>query len=700
MTVIMIFGKRGLNGGLWGGLALYALCHTLAQAQSLGVTSQGNTGGLVIPSAQVLPVGTVAASYGNYQEPFFGPHEKQQNMTLGIGLLPYVEFYGRFANYCDNCDGFFTWNGIRDISANLKLQMPTPWARGPKVAVGMNELGGGAQNFGSKYVVTSEQFGPLDVSLGYAKGRAGSAGFDGAFGGVAWRFGNTGVSALAEYDGQQKHAGLRWNSEPILAFGNAQVVGSVQQSFGTIASSAQSANTRNYALTLLIPLTDQDTRAAALKPEATQALPDHDAKPDLAGMQATPEDRMASLRKALIAVGLERVRVGLRESSLGTLLMVEYENHRYAQNEVDALGLVFGLAAELAPKGVQRIQAVTLKEGQRLYETSVSVEAYRAFLRDGRASSVRDSLVWERLPTSYAEQTRWIDPEASAYSPVRVEIKPGLAYTVGTEVGALDYFLAANFQTKVPLWSGARAVVDYVLPLSNSSNMDEGAIYSIFRQPRGVRTLALQQSFWLGRHALTNVGIGRFNYDRLGVQAEMAAFVPGSDNLVRLFAARYDKSAEDMAGLDRAYAASYRHLLSPTMWVDLGLQRYSDGTQGPALNWTRWFGDIGVKVFYNKGGNLKFAGLELEFPLTPRQGMKPGPVIFTGPSYFPVGLRSLITDSESTGNWILPTRVLSIGLATSVSLDQLNIGRLSQGYFADQVYRMRDAFYAYAKNLL
>ena len=697
----MIFQKNWLNQAVWGGLALYALCHTLAQAQSLGVSSQGNTGGLVIPSAQVLPVGTVAASYGNYQEPLFGPHEKQQNMSLGIGLLPYVEFYGRFANYCNNCDGYFTWNGIRDISANLKLQIPTPWAGGPKLAVGMNELGGGAQNFGSKYVVASEQFGPLDVSLGYAKGRTGTAGFDGAFGGVAWRFGNTGLSALAEYDGQQKHAGLRWNSEPILAFGNAQVVGSVQQSFSAPASLGPNANSRNYALTLLIPLTDQDTRAAALKPEATQTLPDLDAKPDLTGMQATAEDRMASLRKALIAVGLERVRVGLREGLPGTLLMmVEYENHRYAQNEVDALGLVFGLATEMAPKGVHRVQAVTLKEGQRLYETSVSVAAYRRFLRDGQAAAVRDSLVWERLPTSYAEQTRWIDPEASAYSPVRVEIKPGLAYTVGTEVGALDYFLAANFQTKVPLWSGARAVVDYVLPLNNSSNMGEGAIYSIFRQPRGVRTVALQQSFWLGRHALTNVGVGRFNYNRLGLQAEMAAFIPGSDNLVRLFAARYDKSAEDMAGLDRAYAASYRHLLSPTMWVDLGLQRYSDGTQGPALNWTRWFGDIGVKVFYNKGGNLKFAGLELEFPLTPRQGMKPGPVIFTGPSYFPVGLRSLITDSESTGNWILPTRVLSIGLATSVSLDQLNIGRLSQGYFADQVYRMRDAFYAYAKHLL
>jgi hypothetical protein len=253
-------------------LALCVVGAPLAQAQSLGVSSQGNTGGLVIPSAQVLPVGTVAASYGNYQEPFFGPQEKQQNMSLGIGLLPYVELFGRFANYCGNCDGFFTWTGFRDISANIKLQVPTPWSSGPKVALGLNDLGGGSKYFTSKYLVTSDQFGLLDVSLGYAKGRLGTAGFDGAFGGVAWRFGNTGVSALAEYDGQQKHAGLRWNSEPILSFGNAQVVGSVQQSFSAPASLGPNANSRNYALTLLIPLTDQDTRAAALKPEIAQAL--------------------------------------------------------------------------------------------------------------------------------------------------------------------------------------------------------------------------------------------------------------------------------------------------------------------------------------------------------------------------------------------------------------------------------------------
>ena len=690
--------ENWVNWAAWSSLALCVFGAPQAQAQSLGVSTQGNSGGLIIPHADVLPVGMAAASYGNYQEPFFAPHERQQNMSFGVGLIPHVEFFGRLANYCNNCDGFFDWVGIRDISANLKLQVPTPWSTGPKVALGFNDIAGGATFFTSKYLVASEQFGPLDVSLGYAKGEVGSAGLDGAFGGVAWRFGNTGLSALAEYEGKQKVAGLRWQSEPMLALGGTQLLGSLQRTFGAVSPAGPS--TTSVALTLMMPFTDQDRRSAALKPDPAQALPDLDAKPDFTGMQATPEDRLASLRKALMAVGLERVRVGLRDGLLGTLLMVEYENHRYGQNEVDALGLVFGLAAELAPKGVQRVHAVTFKDGLRLYETSVGAEAYRIFLRDGRAAPVRDSLVWERLPTSYAEQTRWIESEASAYSPVRIEIKPGLAYTVGTEVGLLDYFLAANFQAKAPLWSGARAVADYVLPLSNSTNMEEGAIYSIFRQPRGIRTLAVQQSFWLGRNVLANVGLGRFNYDRLGAQAEVAAFVPASDDVVRLFATRYDKSANDMTGLDRAYAASYRHLLSPTMWVDLGLQRYSDGTQGPALNWTRWFGDVGVKVFYNKGGTLKFAGLEMVFPLTPRQGMEPGPVIFKGPAYYPLGLRTLITDANNTGNWILPTRVLSIGLATSVSVDQLNVGRLSQGYFADQAYRMRDAFFMYARNQL
>lgn len=688
---------------VWPGLALGVLCNPLVQAQSLGVNTQGNTGGLVIPYAEVLPLGTIATTYGNYEEPLLGAHAVHQNLSFGVGLIPHVEFFGRFANYVDPTASVITANGPRDISANLKVQLPTFWSNGPKLALGVNDVSGGAVYFKSGYVVASDQYGPLGLALGYAQGRAGvtpQPTFDGAFGGVAWRFGSTGLSALAEYDGQQKHAGLRWHSEPIAALGNAQVLASLQHSFGALTPAGVDTNTSNFALTLLVPLDDKDTRAANFKPSTSQALPELDEEPATAGMQPTPEDCLASLRKALMAVGLERVRVGLRESALGTLVVVEYENHRYGQNEADALGLVLGLAAELAPKGVQRVQAVTFKEGSRLYETSVGVEVYRAFLRAGPANSVRDSLLWERLPADYAVQTRWIDAEPTPASRVRIEIKPDLNHTLGTEVGAFDYALAANLQLIAPLWSGARIYTGYTLPLANSPNMDAGAVFDISRQRRGLKTVALEQSVWLGKQVLANVAAGRFNYDTSGVQAEAALFVPNSDDLLRLRAAAYNQSPGGLAGQDRAFAASYRRMLSSSTWLEVGMQRYSDGTSGPSLEWNRWFGDVSVQLFYHKGDIAQFAGLQLSFPLTPRQGMAPGPVIFTGASQYAQSIRTRLTDSRQSANLVQPSAVLDLRLETSLDVDQLNSGRIGQRYLMEQVYRMREAFFLYAQKLL
>jgi len=689
----------------WGGLSLTlcALCSQPLQAQSLGISTQGATGGLVIPYAEVLSSGTLAFTYGNYHEPQLGTHATEQNLSFGVGLIPHVELFGRFANYVNPTASVITANGPRDISANFKVQLPTFWSDGPKLALGMNDVAGGAAYFHSGYVVASDQYGPLGVALGYAQGRAGVAPqptFDGAFGGVAWRFGSTGLSALAEYDGQQKHAGLRWHSEPIPALGNAQVVASLQHSFGALTPAGVYTNTSNFALTLLVPLGDKDTRAADFKPNTSQALPAIEDEPDSGTMHATPEDRLASLRKALMAVGLERVRVGLREGASGALLVVEYENHRYGQNEADALGLVLGLAAELAPKGTERVLAVTFKEGLRLYETSVGVEVYRSFLRDAAASPVRDSLRWERLPADYSAQTHWIDAEPTPASRVRVEIKPDLNYTLGTEVGAFDYALAANLQLIAPLWSGARVYTGYMLPLANSSNMDSGATFDMSRQRRGLKTVALEQSVWLGRQALANVAVGRFNYDTWGVQAEAAVFVPSTDDLLRLRAAGYNQAPGGLAGQDRAFAASYRHLLTPTMWLEAGMQRYSDGTNGPSLEWNRWFGDVSAQIFYRKGGDGQFAGLQLSFPLTPRQGMAPGPVIFTGASQYAQSFRTRLTDSHQSVNLVQPSAALDLRLETSLDVDRLNAGRMSQGYLMEQVYRMREAFFIYAKDKL
>jgi hypothetical protein len=450
------------------------------------------------------------------------------------------------------------------------------------------------------------------------------------------------------------------------------------------------------AVSLVIPVGGNALAVAKYQPGTSQALApidDQASSVSSGGMQATAQDKLDSLLNALVAVGLERVRVGRR----GDVVVIEYENHRYAHNEADALGLVFGLGAEMAPKGTQTIVAATFKDGLRLYETSVALDAYRAFLRDGPASHVRDSLNLARAPLGSSGPVEWVTATPGKASPVRIELKPDLNYTLGTEVGALDYSLAANVQLTAPLWPGARVYTSYLAPLANTANMDTGSVFGIYKHRTGLRTLALKQSFWLGSQLLSNVSVGRFHYDTLGVQAESTLFVPGSDDVIRASGALYNQAPGGLDGRDNAFSASYRHMLSPTTWVEAGGQSYSDGSRGPSLQLNRWFGDMSVQLFYRKGGSVQFAGLELSFPLTPRQGMAPGPMFFSGASQFSQSIRTQLTTADSPANLVRPGAVRDLKFANSIDDQSLNAGRASQAYFSGEVYRMRESFFNYVK---
>ena len=690
-----------------------SVAQTLAVAQPspvganpTGISTQGITGGLVIPSAQVLPIGTLAFTYGNFQESQLGQSTTQQNFSFGMGLLPGLEFFGRFANYVDPIPGSILFSGQRDLSANIKWQLPLPWASAPKVAVGMNDLAGGASFFRSRYIVASDEYGPFSTTLGYAQGtgRVDDAiqppTFNGLFAGAAFRVGKTGLSLLAEHDGKQRHAGLRWHSPPIPMLARAQIVGTVQQSFGAQTPSGANADAAKFAVSLTMPLGDNETRLARFKPTEAKLLPSLNTKADEATLNATAEDRLTALRKALVAVGLERVRVGQRDGLLGAVVVIEYENHRYAHNEADALGLVMGLGAELAPKGTQRVHAVTLKGGLPLYETSVGVKVFREFLRDGVATPVRDSLTWDRLGTSEPYETRWLDGAPTRHSRLRLELRPNLNYTLGTEFGAFDYSLAAELQAKVPLWRGARLQTSFIQQFANSPNAADGGFFDSLRQRNGIKSIALHQTFWVNNGILANIAAGRFHYDALGLQGEAMAFVPGTDNLLRARAAAYNQKPGGLIGEERTLAASYRHALTPAMSIEAGMQKFGDGSFGPTVEWTRWFGDVSVQLFYRRGADRQFAGLQLSLPLTPRQGMSPGPVIFTGASQYAQSIRTRITTASEAANLVQPSAVRDLSLESSMDVDLLNAGRASQSYFAGRVHRMREAFYLFATGAL
>ena len=673
---------------------------TLAQnsGQGLGISSQGTTGGLVIPSAYTLPAGTVAASAGNTSESTLGPFSYKGNYTFGIGLSDHIELSGRLTDYVNPVPGTTLVAGVRDLSANLKLKLPTFWQAQPTIAVGVNDVAGGASFFRSRYVVTSEQFGPVQLTAGYAwneqiPNTGLATNFKGFFGGAQVNLGNTGLALLGEYDGSQRHVGVRYISQPFASLGNLRLIGTLQRASGDTFP-AGNPDATSFSLGVVIPLGQNALQLGQKPPE--NSLPALAAAPT-GGMVATAEDRMESLSKALVTVGLERVRVG----QAGTMLVVEYENNRYLQSEADAIGLVLGLAAEHAPAEVAKVQAVTLKAGQAVYQTSVAVPAYRAFLRNGDAGAARASLTVQRPHSATNLAVRWQQERATGNSPVRIEIKPEITYAVGTEVGLFDFSLAANLQAIVSLWGGAELYTSAIKQLGNTENFNTGFAFAAARQRDGLRVAAVQQSFWLGPNVFANVGVGRYNYDSNGVQGEATVFVPGRDDVLRLRGGVYQPAAGQTFGpLDWQGSASYRWVYAPDTWVEAGYQQYSDGSRGPSVELTRWFGDFSVHIYYRRGDTRQFAGLELSIPLTPRQGMAPSPIVLTGSPQVARGLRTRITDANTTTNDIDFNSVRDLRLDYNAELRQLNAGRSSQSYFASQLPRMRDAFYRFARDLV
>ncbi len=686
-----------------------ALLPVAALAQGLGVASLGATGGLTIPSAYVLDSGDMALSLGNYQDQKLGNFKRQQNASLGIGLLPRVELFGRFVEYTNRKSGAAgapDLAGISDISANIKWQLPIEMQGLPKLAVGATDISGGAVHFSSKYAVASDEYGPLRWSLGYARGEGaqkrvnGAKVLDGVFGGAELRLGSSRATLLAETDGTQRHAGVRYYSDVLPWLGDGQLVGTLQRSFGatTLAGRGDDATSLNMSLIVPLGVEDKTRQARADTAAAAKTLPalaEPGAAPTEGRMVATAQDRLEDLARALRATGLDRVRVGM----LGDQLVVEYENHRYLHNEADALGVVLGLAAEAAPAGATRVRAVTLKNGQEVSASSVEVAAYRGFLRDGDAARVNDTLDVGRLPGDAAVQ--WAAGDAGAgrrQNWLRVELKPLLNYTLGTEFGAYDYSLAANVRSTVGLWKGAAVYADVVQRLAYSDDAKPGHVFASMLHRNGLKTVALQQSFWLGPRLFTSVGAGRYNYDGYGAEGESIVFLPWNADTLHLKGSYVRNPADARWRKTDAYAGAYRWRFNPSTWIEAGYQKYTDGSNGPAVAFTRWFGDVSVQVFARKGGNNTFVGLELSLPLTPRQGMGAGAVQFAGTSRFAQPIRTRLTNGSNVGNYVDNAAVRPVDLNYKPEVELLNSGRLAPADIKSQVQRMRESFYLYARD--
>jgi hypothetical protein len=241
---------------------------------------------------------------------------------------------------------------------------------------------------------------------------------------------------------------------------------------------------------------------------------------------------------------------------------------------------------------------------------------------------------------------------------------------------------------------------DWVQRVKNSVNMDSGGLFDNQRQTNGLNTLAVQHSLWLHPSVLASAGIGLYRHDYAGAEGELVAWVPGREDTVQLKAMAL-RRALDSAPLPatQAFSASYRWQWQSDTWIEGALHRYTDGSTGPALGFTRWFDDVALSLQVRRGGDHTFGVLELSLPLTPRQAGSFGPVRLAGAQRYVQSFRVRAASSSGQhGNTLSTHAVRPVNLVLSPETELLNSGLLSSDYLASQLQRMREAFFLYGRN--
>ena len=158
---------------------------------------QGYTGLLNIPNAQIAKEGTIDFLYtNNVDYRWLGETPFSDTYTFSVGLFTFFEVGARFTE---------SPRQARDLSANMKLQIPSLIRYFPNIAVGVQDLKSASPRFRTTYFTASQEIYFLRLTAGYGLGPDRLEGF---FGGAEINAFNL-AHFIYEYDTDEHNLGAR-----------------------------------------------------------------------------------------------------------------------------------------------------------------------------------------------------------------------------------------------------------------------------------------------------------------------------------------------------------------------------------------------------------------------------------------------------------------------------------------------------------
>lgn len=711
------------------------------------------TGGLHIPSAEILDEGVFAMQRDTFRNPRFAARASRSNNTgLAFALGPYLEVAGRLANYPgfgepDPSSGFDSLL-LRDLSANLKLQIPRFSEYLPTLAIGITDAGGAANFFDAKYGVATHSFGPVKATVGY--GRRNNQQFAGAFGGIEVRpFKNYGMLSnltfLMEDDSRDTHLGVRYMTDELRWLNDARIVATVSRAVNAVDETGKPFSHTDAGITLHLPLFDRSIGKRLPQPERnadtgepdfnrlryTQPYVEPDTPQRLASLQdpikygqgatqyaaatgQTAEDifvqaratqpqvdanalaNVDDLQALLVKQGFTSVRIGAVSNQLNALV-VEFENNRYTRDETDAFGIALGLIVTKAPVAFKSVVLVSTKLGLPVATLQVDRLKYHLYLAGEPARVVEENLQFNTLTHLDNDQINWLT-QASAAVRVKGTLEPRQVFTAGTEVGNFDTSIGINGNVYVPLWKGAEFFASYTEQLYDTANFGRGTIFGEGLID-GFVNLSIQQSYELFGIFNTTT-LGEFTRTAYGLQQESTKYFNNGATYLQYRGSQIEAKNRRLRVKSRtSQSLTLSHYHEYFDWYyDATYHQYLTEDSGFELGLKKYFGDVSARLLVRQSELVKLAGLEFEIPFSFREGPAQYKGIqLNGSNVWRQGLLTKFGEERND--------IIFEGVGVSRFRYQsgdvfFNRQRNHQAHYLQNLPRLRDAFYKFGLKTL
>ncbi|NAW59532.1 hypothetical protein CAG65_09155 [Vibrio sp. V39_P1S14PM300] len=678
-----------------------AVCGTVSAGMDNLPSSQSYTGALLVPNAQVMDRGDILFKYGQ-GVPYRQARDDVDELLIGAGLFPGIEASGRIVTKTYDCKGFTEYGcGIRDLSASAKYQLPFvyDWT-GLNVAIGVQDLGGAANNFNVYYAVADYELKdyPVRFSGGIGQSDLVDGILDGPFASIEVQPLSF-AQIIAEYDSANYNAGIKlFTPEKWLPL-------DAQLSLQYEAYSNQDSDNQMWSLAAAIPLVGTDSNTLTrlnhdltLEDKVEVALHQHQSA------------SLTQLRQALINEGFLNVRFSQDDDTLN----VSVENRRYNRNQADGLGVAMGIIAAHAGEHLFRdLKLKNPEQGQfnlfmlvndvPVTQARASAACYRQFLQSGIPCddlAITDHAVQRQ----YALAQFHSQADRSSFGRSQVILSPALYHRDATEYGVLDYSLALSTNLYTSLWQGAAIDVRHYAPIANSDDFDDDAIWGDEAFENEIDRALFHQTFNLPYNLMNQTSVGMIRRDYLGIANETQLASPDSRHTFALHLSHFENDKGATTIKRDTVLGSYTLSVPEWNWQLTGQAgEFWQGDQGVKITTRHWLGDVSIDASYlyseaeHSNEGEQFVTVSIGIPLTFWRGMAPDYVQLRGIDQFTYAVQSRVGDSHNNLNTGLGNAVT---FQHDISREYHNRGRSGKLYYAENTQRLRNAYLKYLDTTL